>query len=200
MAVATKPVPDHPKSGYSRLWTVLPAALLLAILGLDWLQFSHRWGNVVIGLLDEPAHLATGALVLLAVAGPSWLLLHRLFACTALFFAMAIDADHIPYYLGVRFIVDDGRPLPHSLATVLLLLLIGAVLPVRSFPRLRPVVLGAGAGVALHLIRDVGNGPGLPLFWPFTTANVIVPYGIYAAAIVLFAVLASVRMIQFLSR
>jgi hypothetical protein len=58
------------------------------------------------------------------------------------------------------------------------------------------VVFGAGVGVALHLIRDVGNGPGLPLFWPLTTANVITPYGCYAAAIVLFAVIATVRCIR----
>ena len=200
MAVTTKPVPAHPKSGYSQAWVALPAALLVGILGLDWLQFSNAWGKVVIGILDEPAHLATGALVLLAVAGPAWLLRHRLFACAALFFAMAIDADHIPYYAGVRFIVHGGRPFSHSLATVLLLLLIGLALPAGRFPRLRPIVLGAGVGVALHLLRDVGNGPGIPLFWPVTWLNVIVPYGFYGAAIVGIAVLATLRMVRFLRR
>src|SRR6478735_4327567 len=80
------------------------------------------------------------------------------FAGAALFFSMAIDADHIPYYAGVRLFTAHGRPFSHSVAMVLLLLVIGALLPIKRFRRLRPVLLGAGVGVALHLIRDLGNG------------------------------------------
>jgi len=197
MAAASTSGSANPGSARSLALAALPPALVVVILGLDRVQFAHSWPNVIIGILDEPAHLATGVLVLLAFAGPAWLLRHRLFAGAALFFSMAIDADHIPYYAGVRLFTAHGRPFSHSVAMVLLLLVIGALLPIKRFRRLRPVLLGAGVGVALHLIRDLGNGPGVPLLWPLTSRNVIFPYTYYVVAIGLVAVVATVRLFRF---
>jgi inner membrane protein len=62
----------------------------------------------------------------------------------------------------------------HCLLTVLVLL-VGASVVRRG----RTVLAALAAGVALHLLRDLGTGPGVPLLWPVSGASVLVPHSCY---------------------
>jgi inner membrane protein len=167
-----------------------PAALAAAVFGLDRIQYSGWHPVAVIGALDEPAHLATAALALLAVAGPVRLRRYRLGTATALVCSVAIDLDHLPLYAGVPYWSDGGRPYTHSLATVVALLSVSVV-----GRRWRRLWQGAGIGVLLHLARDVATGPGVLLLWPLTRQPVLLPYAAYAGAVVLLAVVATGRLL-----
>lgn len=151
------------------------------------------------GVLDEPAHLATAALVLLALGGWSRLVRYRLAALVVLAASVAIDVDHIALYAGVPHVASHGRPYTHSLATVVLLLLGAAGCRRgrgrgRGWSRGRTVLVAAAAGVCLHFLRDVATGPGLPLWWPLTGANVLLPYRWYVWALVTVSLVAAVRL------
>ncbi len=161
-----------------------PLALLLLVLLLDAVQRARSWPVVVVGVLDEPAHLATallglGALAPLRTSRRAW--------WAALVAAVAIDLDHVPLYLtDGAFAVDGGRPPTHSLLTVA----VAAALPLvlrRRWP------LGVVAGLLLHLARDVATGPGVPLLWPVDGTSLLVPYPAYAAALVVLAGVAYAR-------
>jgi inner membrane protein len=56
--------------------------------------------------------------------------------------------------------------------------------------RTRWLLLGAAAGVLLHLLRDVATGPGVPLLWPLSDASARVPYWTYAVLVLALAGLA----------
>ena len=146
----------------------LPVALLALVLLVDLLITRSDPPLLLLGLLDEPAHLATSGLVLLALGvrgRPALLVLAA---------SVLIDADHVPLYLGVPGVeAAGGRPLTHSLATLGVL----GLLSLRWAP-LRWVALG----VALHLFRDAFTGPGVPLLWPLEVV-LLLPYGLYAAAL-----------------
>jgi inner membrane protein len=147
------------------------------IAALDVVRTSRDWPVPVQAALDWPAHLTTAALVLAALP-------RRLapeVAAWALAGSVVIDLDHIPLYLGLRSVVteDGGRPVTHSLATAAALL--GAAIPTRG--RRRRVLAGLGVGALLHFVRDIGTGPGVPLFWPLRRSNVRVPYGPHLAAL-----------------
>lgn len=137
-------------------------------------------------VLDEPAHLLT-AWVLLLVTGLLW----RRLAAWALVGAVAIDLDHVPLYWGWEDIAPDGgRPFTHSLATV------GVLVAAAAVPKLRAAGLGLAVGVLLHLVRDLGTGPGVPLWWPFSGESVTVPYEVYAAGLSLAALLAATAALR----
>jgi inner membrane protein len=151
-----------------------PAALG-AIGVLDRVAASRDWHLSVIGMLDEPAHLLTAGLVLA--------LLPRSFATRvgvwALAASVAIDLDHIPLYtFAPGFSTEGGRPPTHSLGTILVMLVAGALLPKRRW-----AFVGVATGVGLHFVRDVATGPGLSLGWPIFPENLRVPYYVYFAAI-----------------
>jgi inner membrane protein len=146
-------------------------------------------GIVATGALDEPAHLATAGLVLLAVSGNGRHKLRRAEALVVLASAVLIDLDHIPLYAGLPQVALGGRPFSHSLLTVALLLLLSAVLPVRS----RRWALAAACGVALHFVRDIATGPGLLLFWPVSDREVLLPYLLYAAVVLCAGAVATAR-------
>jgi inner membrane protein len=167
----------------------LPTRLVLLVLALDAIQFSHPWSVTITGALDEPAHLATATLVLLAVAGVPTMVRHRLLVGSALLASVLIDADHIPLYAGASAIAHGGRPFGHSMVTVGALLLAGTV----ARERWRAVLLGGSLGVALHFIRDAATGPGLPLLWPTSTTNFRVPYPLYVGTLIVLGVAASLR-------
>lgn len=170
----------------------LPILLLVIVLGLDSLAQSERTGLIVGGLLDEPAHLATAALILLALAGSDWMLAHRRWTASALAASMAIDVDHIPLYAHVPHIaVDGGRPFTHSLVTVVVLLLLAA-----SVRRIRTILLGLSAGVALHFVRDVATGPGVSLWWPLASKGVEVHYSTYILMLGIVAVVGILRSVN----
>ena len=156
----------------------LPVALLALVLLVDLVITRTDPPLLLLGLLDEPAHLATSGLVLLAVGvgGRPALL--------ALAASVLIDVDHVPLYLGVPGVeAAGGRPLTHSLVTLLVLGLLSLRWSVARWVAL---------GVALHLLRDAFTGPGLPLLWPLDVV-VLLPYALYAAVLVALAGAAVVR-------
>ena len=168
-------------------WPLLPPALAGLILGCD-LAMEHAHSRLAIGLLDEPAHLATAVLALLAVVGGRRLAAAPAFTSAAVVASCAIDVDHVPLYAGVPGVADVGsRPYSHSLLTVLLLALAWLVTGRRW-----PVLAGAAVGVTLHFVRDAATGPGLQLWWPFGQRE-LWPYRWYVGLVVVLPVVAAAR-------
>jgi len=172
-------------------WAV--AALCAGAVGLivviDLVLQARRWPVLVVGVLDEPAHLATAALLLAALL-PSRA---RRLVPWALAGAVLIDLDHVPLYLWDALAAGaPGRPVTHSLCTVLVLAAVG----LRAPRRLRTAFSGLALGVALHLVRDLATGPGAPLWWPAGPASVTVPHPAYLTLMALAAVLAVGRHLR----
>ncbi|MGY1733365.1 metal-dependent hydrolase [Geodermatophilus sp. SYSU D01045] len=161
-----------------------PVLAVLCIVGLDLVMSARHRSVVVTGLLDEPAHLLTAWLALVAVGATSprvwpWVLAG----------AVAIDVDHLPMYLWNEPLnADGGRPITHSLTTVLVLLAVAL-----GARRVRTAAVGIAAGVLLHLVRDVATGPGVSLLWPLRDTNLSVPYWAYLAVVGLLAGAAVLR-------
>ncbi len=168
-------------------WPLLPVGLVAVIVGAD-LALEHARSRLAIGLLDEPAHLATAVLALLAGVGARRLASAPAFTLVAVLAACAIDMDHVPLYAGVPGVADVGsRPYSHSLLTVLLLAAAWLVTGRRW-----PVLAGAAVGVTLHFVRDVATGPGLQLWWPFGHRELL-PYRWYLGLVVVMGVVAVLR-------
>ncbi|MGY2078730.1 metal-dependent hydrolase [Modestobacter sp. SYSU DS0657] len=166
----------------SALPVAWPVVALSALVALDAIAAGRDWPIPVIGLLDEPAHLITAWLVLTAAP---WLS-DRVPTGWVLAGAVAIDLDHIPLYLfGGPTATPGGRPVTHALLTVAALALLGA-----ASRRWRRPLLALALGVLLHLARDVAIGPGVPLLWPLADTGVRIPWGAYAAALVVVTALA----------
>ena len=180
------------RRGLSRLagpgGTALLCLAAVALIGLlDLVLQARRWPVPVSAVLDEAAHLATAALLVAAV----FPLRPRGAVRRAVPWVMAgsvlLDLDHIPLYLwGVLTSDGYGRPVTHSLLAVLALVCAG--IPARG--RLRTALLGLSVGIALHLVRDLGTGPGVPLWWPLVTHSVTVPGAAYFATVLAAAALA----------
>ncbi len=152
--------------------TLCVGAVLLVGL-LDAALAAGREALPVTAALDWPAHVVTAGLFLAALLPER----ARAVVPWALFGAVLIDLDHIPFYLwGALSTEDAGRPVTHSLATVIVLAVAAAMGP----RRLRPALYGLSLGVCLHLVRDVATGPGVPLWWPVEDGGVLLPYWIYA--------------------
>jgi len=154
------------------------------VLGLDlgWALSGADTGSLLYGLIDEPAHLATCAIVviLLALCGRA---IPLAFLAAALLASVAIDLDHVPQHLGLDFLTSGTpRPYIHSALAVLVPLVAAALLP-----RWRPLLLGIAFGFAAHLARDLVTGPGVPLALPFSDSAVRLPYVLYAGALVMAA-------------
>jgi membrane-bound metal-dependent hydrolase YbcI (DUF457 family) len=160
------------------LLAVPALAGLVFALDLGWALSGVYTGSIFYGLVDEPAHLATGAIALSLVA-LSGRTLERHFVVAALAASVAIDLDHVPQHLGLDFLTaGTSRPYLHCALGVL----IPAVAAV-MLPRWRPVLLGIAFGFAVHLTRDLVTGPGVPLALPFSEASVRLPYLLYAGAL-----------------
>ncbi|MET3807689.1 inner membrane protein [Nakamurella sp. UYEF19] len=172
-------------------WVWSPCVLVLLIVALDLAQNARRWSVPISGLLDEPAHLSTSALVLLAIAGPRWLQRNPFATFSALIASMAVDIDHIPLYAGLPHIADGGRPYSHSLFTVGVLAVIALLVRGR-----RALVGGLAIGVLLHFVRDISTGPGLILLWPFDFETVRLPYELYLWVLVFAAAVATTRILM----
>ena len=123
---------------------------------------------MLIGLLDETAHLAVGLLVArrrppqetpgIAVG------------------SVAIDFDHAPNELGYEWLRDGarGRPYPHTAFTLLAV----------STLRARPFWRGFAIGLAAHFARDLTDPrAGVKLLWPLWRREFGVPPPLYALAI-----------------
>lgn len=173
----------------SRLVCLVPAVLLGVIWLMDSLPVKGS-GVVVIGAVDEPAHLATAVLCLLAVGGPRLPLRHKQFFIIAAAMAVLVDLDHLALYGDVPHVsLPGGRPYSHSLVTPLLLLAAAA-----AWRRARAVLLAAALGVLLHFVRDIATGPGLPIWWPLEDKEHLLPYGFYFGAIACLAGIAGLRL------
>lgn len=167
------------------LHPVLPLVALALVGAIDGLLAWRAWPIVVHGALDESAHLLT-ALVLLAALLPARL---RHLLPWALLGIVAIDVDHLPlYFWGVGAAAGSGRPVTHSLLTIAVLLGGAALLR-----RLRAPLAGLAVGVALHLVRDLATGPGVPLLWPLSDTAVTAPYAGYLGVLAIGTAAAVVR-------
>ena len=165
--------------------SVLVLCLIFA-LDLGWRLASGPAGGSDFALIDEPAHMLTAVLLLLALVAagfrPS-----VAFVAAALVASVAIDLDHLPRYLGWDGLSDGvPRPYTHSLFTPVLLIVAGQL----AGGRWREIGFGAAFGVTAHLLRDLGTGFGVPLVWPLSRTAVAVPYAVVATILVLVACLA----------
>jgi inner membrane protein len=170
-----------------RAGSVPPLLAIAGIVALDLVIRAHDWPLVLLGVLDESAHLLTAWLALAALTarttalpGWPWVLAGAVF----------IDLDHVPLFLGAEWVAATagGRPVTHSLTTVVVLLT--AATTCRGW---RMPLIGLAAGVALHLARDIATGPGVPLFWPLAADDTRLPYWPYLVVLVALATLAVVR-------
>jgi membrane-bound metal-dependent hydrolase YbcI (DUF457 family) len=162
----------------------LSIALAGAVLGLDllWSVVEGSTGHLAYGLVDEPAHLATCAVALLALAALGARLPAR-FVAAALIASVAIDVDHIPGYLGWDWMAGSlARPYSHSLTFVAGLAALGLLARNRN---LRLASLGLAFGLAMHLLRDLATGPGVPLAWPLSSEIVSTPYAVFVGTLAL---------------
>ena len=128
--------------------------LLLAALALVFDAAERRiaFGVWTTGPLDEVAHLCTAALGLLVLA--HFIDAPRRFYVAALIASVAIDADHIPLYLGLLG-NQAQRPVTHSLTTVAVFAAAAAA------SRKYRAVLGGGGGRTGAPFR-AGHRRGLP--------------------------------------
>lgn len=167
----------------ARASSACAVALLVVVVLLD-LVAQHVGGSTLVnGLLDEPAHLATAGLVLLALP-----LLPLRVAALVLVGSVGLDLDHVPLYLHVPHIeAAGGRPVTHSLLTVAVLLVAAGLAPAS-----RQYLVALAGGVLLHFLRDIATGPGIPLFWPYDHA-IRLPYQLYLAILVLLTLFAVLR-------
>ena len=161
--------------------------LLLAglALGFDAADRSVPFSVLETGLLDEPAHLATGALGLLALF--CFIDVPRRFYVAGMIASVAIDLDHIPLYLGL--LGNEGqRPVTHSLATVVVVAGTAVV-----WRRHRAVLAGVVAGLLIHFARDIAEGPpGVRMLWPLQDTAWTASYWWFLGMIITFA---AVRLI-----
>jgi inner membrane protein len=166
-----------------------PLLALAGVCALDAVQAARPWPVPIVGLLDEPAHLLTAWLALAALGLAGLRGASRLLPWVLLG-SVALDADHVPLYLwGEPVAHHGGRPVTHAAVTVVVLLAVAALTRARA----RTAALGLAAGVALHLVRDVATGPGIPLLWPLDGTDVRLPYAAYLAVVVVAATVAVVR-------
>ena len=159
-----------------------PAALA-TLLVVDAFVLPRMPVRPLSGVVDEAAHAATGVALLAALPGADGEFVRGLAAGSIL-----LDVDHLPELWGRRWLRPRGvRPLPHTLAVPALLLTHGA----RTSNR---VALGAAAGLAGHLLRDLATGKtAVPLLWPLTRRPFSVRYRKYVAVMAVLAALGASR-------
>lgn len=140
-------------------WWAGPLLLAAVALAFDAVDRRIPFGMWTTGPVDEVAHLCTAALGLLVLA--RFIDAPRRFYVAALIASVAIDADHIPLYLGLLG-NQAQRPVTHSLSTVAVFVAAAA-----ASRRYRGVMTGVATGLALHFARDIAEGyPGVRVFWP----------------------------------
>ena len=164
-----------------RLWAV-PILLAGVALAFDAADRKVPFSVLATGPIDEVAHLATGALGLLALA--CFIDAPRRFYVAGLIASVAIDLDHIAEYLGLMG-HQEGRPFTHSLATVLVIVVAAAL-----SRRHRAVLVGAATGVLIHFARDIAEGPpGVRMLWPLQNTAWTASFGWFLGMIITFTVM-----------
>jgi inner membrane protein len=148
-------------------WWAGPLLLAALALVFDAADRGIPFGVWTTGPVDEVAHLSTAALGLLVLA--RFIDAPRRFYVAALIASVAIDADHIPLYLGL--LGDQAqRPVTHSLTTVAVFAVAAA-----ATRKYRAVLGGVAAGLVLHFARDIAEGyPGVRVFWPLQDTSLMV--------------------------
>jgi inner membrane protein len=166
-----------------KLWAV-PSLLAGVALAFDAADRRVPFSVLASGPLDEVAHLASGALGLLALA--CFIDAPRRFYVAGLIASVAIDLDHIPLYLGLG---NQGqRPVTHSLATVVVIVAAAA-----ASRRHRAVLVGVATGLLIHFARDIAEGPpGVRMLWPLRDTAWAASYGWFLGMIITFT---AVRLI-----
>jgi membrane-bound metal-dependent hydrolase YbcI (DUF457 family) len=160
-------------------------ASLATVVAADWTIHRRRPRWLLVGLLDVPAHVGTGALVLANLPARSghW---------TGGFLAGSVlpDLDHVPLVLSrVHPDIDDPRPVTHCLLALAPLPLVAAALRGGA----RDWCLGAAAGGLAHFARDLAVGTGVALLRPLDRRSRKLPYPVYAAVLVALAARAAWR-------
>jgi len=155
----------------------LAAFACLAVVAAADLVLSRkrpRW--ILVGLFDEPAHLATAGVVLANLHPNS-----NKWALGFIAGAALPDLDHVPLAVSrVHPNVDDPRPVTHCLL---------AVSPLFAAARLqapgptRDALAGAAAGTLAHFARDLAVGTGVQLLQPLSGRSFKVPYPLYLGAL-----------------
>ena len=125
-------------------------------------------------------HRCQGETTMLTIAN-SLIEAPRRFYVAALIASVAIDADHIPLYLGL--LGDQAqRPVTHSLSTVAVFAVAAA-----ASRKYRAVLGGVATGLVLHFARDIAEGyPGVRVFWPLQDTSWMVSYRWFLGMIVVF--------------
>jgi membrane-bound metal-dependent hydrolase YbcI (DUF457 family) len=177
-------LPAIARHGVTLPW--VPPLLLVAVAADDALLVPRAPSYTVLGLLDEPAHLATSLVLLAAItAVAAWrgALVPAAFVAGVVLAGNLIDIDHAPQVLGSD-VITAGTPRPYSHSLLTLILLAVGWLSARGlgWRRGAEIVAGAGIGVAGHLLRDLGTAP-VALFWPVSDRGVSIPYPAYLAAL-----------------
>jgi membrane-bound metal-dependent hydrolase YbcI (DUF457 family) len=148
-------------------WWAGPLLLAAVALAFDAVDRRIPFGMWTTGPVDEVAHLSAAALGLLVLA--CFIDAPRRFYVAALIASVAIDADHIPLYLGLLG-NQAQRPVTHSLSTVAVFVVAAA-----ASRRYRAVLAGVAAGLVLHFARDIAEGyPGVRVFWPLQDTSWVV--------------------------
>jgi inner membrane protein len=150
-------------------------ALAALIFGLaDWGEARAGGSFVPGGPLDETAHLLTMLIVLWALPPR----MRQRFGVPALAASVLIDVDHMPQYLGFRFLTQGTpRPYPHSLLTLAVVLLLAL-----AWKRRRDLFLAIALGLVIHFWRDLSeSGSGVALLWPLTNRSFNLSQGSYLA-------------------
>ncbi len=173
--------------------------LSLYAFGTDRLIAWHTLPFGLMGIIDEPAHVATALVVLGAITRFRGYPPEPKFGWTMLVCSVSIDLDHLPAEFG-SYMLTNGTPRPytHALWTVIVLALAwaGARYFVIQSGKPRPamveiVLAGAAWGIAAHYLRDIATAQ-MSLWWPITDMAVQMPYCCYVAT--LFLIIASPPM------
>jgi membrane-bound metal-dependent hydrolase YbcI (DUF457 family) len=167
---------------------LLAVGLVGVVCGLDllWALTGFSTGSLAYGLIDEPAHLATCVLALLALRAGG-VRLSPAFCAAALVASVAIDVDHLPGYLGWDGLIGAApRPYSHGLLTVAAFLLFGFLASGR-YRLVMFVMFGIAYGIGCHLLRDVATGPGAAIVLPVADDAVRIPYPLYLGAVAMLA-------------
>jgi inner membrane protein len=146
-----------------------------AVFACDLILNRRRLSFRLGGLVDECAHVAVAAAALPPgpARDPDW---------TAGYLAatVTIDLDHLPQLVrpekGVR---ARSRPPAHTLLTPAALV---ALSRLTTGPT-RAALRGAATGVAVHLGRDLGTGPGVALLSPLHRHVFRLPYSALLAVL-----------------
>ncbi len=164
--------------------------MLAVLLAADQTLRHTQTPELVDGMLDEPAHLLAGVLLLAAlprVRQPA-------FVIGVLCGSVLIDLDHIPGLVGYDFWTEGTqRPYSHSL---LMLVVLGALALV--WRRHRALFLGLLVGVAYHFWRDMSEvrGAGVSLLWPWTDHSDTLPHWTFLTTVGIMFVVACVCSVR----